>query len=500
MPPRKISYRTSMFEESALMSLEAVENAAFEFKAIVNQANIERILEDVIAHERSAVVRLVLSCLDEDLILGLFPIAPEVFADSLAHKILSQLSVFFLFAQKVPLCHENHHQLVKDAPGLLSAIVPKLLADDAETDQTALGLKKARAVSQKNAKMARRFAAQAKNALDSAPFERLNIPVPETRQEVQHALDVVLATQRSILKFYLESFQLPAIIAAVQAACLPTELSPLPEAQLTESENADPESKPQDVGPMVDPPATTQIYSNLPIKFSTLYRRNATGFGDWDINIAPRAEQNMREYNRRDRKTFLAVVKKMRELSNGHFFPDNHKQLNSSDIDVPIYEAKVTDDLRIVYQVDCVPIYGGWGERQALKIFGVYELTQLGRGSFWDSMGRELGKRGQQYRDRFCGPSFLAIASHRGLDSISSFFLKARRKTVPFSQPLLDSILQDLDVTFVLEISPKSWKSSSIPIPATCRPQRHGINTKVRVVNQENDDHAIQNAARGGQF
>ncbi|KAJ6614863.1 hypothetical protein B0H10DRAFT_2042924 [Mycena sp. CBHHK59/15] len=457
MPPRKISYRTSMFEESALMSLEAVENAAFEFKAIVNQANIERILEDVIAHERSAVVRLVLSCLDEDLILGLFPIAPEVFADSLAHKILSQLSVFFLFAQKVPLCHENHHQLVKDAPGLLSAIVPKLLADDAETDQTALGLKKARAVSQKNAKMARRFAAQAKNALDSAPFERLNIPVPETRQEVQHALDVVLATQRSILKFYLESFQLPAIIAAVQAACLPTELSPLPEAQLTESENADPESKPQDVGPMVDPPATTQIYSNLPIKFSTLYRRNATGFGDWDINIAPRAEQNMREYNRRDRKTFLAVVKKMRELSNGHFFPDNHKQLNSSDIDVPIYEAKVTDDLRIVYQVDCVPIYGGW-------IFGVYELTQLGRGSFWDSMGRELGKRGQQYRDR-CMFRQYQVQRENHVFVPATFpapdEVQLTRGGVPdlpsddVEQPLLDSILQDLDVTFVLEISPK---------------------------------------------
>jgi hypothetical protein len=45
---------------------------------------------------------------------------------------------------------------------------------------------------------------------------------------------------------------------------------------------------------------------------STLYRRRATGFGDWSINIAPRAERDLREYSRRDRRTFILVVKKMR--------------------------------------------------------------------------------------------------------------------------------------------------------------------------------------------
>lgn len=63
MAPRKPSYRSDMFDASTLTSMEAVENAAFEFQAIVNEGNIERILGDVILHERPAVVRLVLSCM-----------------------------------------------------------------------------------------------------------------------------------------------------------------------------------------------------------------------------------------------------------------------------------------------------------------------------------------------------------------------------------------------------------------------------------------------------
>jgi hypothetical protein len=39
-----------------------------------------------------------------------------------------------------------------------------------------------------------------------------------------------------------------------------------------------------------------------------------------------------------------------RELSNGHFSPDNQKRLNGNPqaADVPIYEAKMTGDLRLV--------------------------------------------------------------------------------------------------------------------------------------------------------
>ena len=37
-----------------------------------------------------------------------------------------------------------------------------------------------------------------------------------------------------------------------------------------------------------------------------------------------------------------------RDLSNGNFTKDNHKKLTGGDVDVPIYEAKMTKNTRLV--------------------------------------------------------------------------------------------------------------------------------------------------------
>ena len=61
-----------------------------------------------------------------------------------------------------------------------------------------------------------------------------------------------------------------------------------------------------------------------------------------------------------------------RQLSKGHFSDDNQKRLTGLDVEIPIYEAKMTGDTRLVvrlipslsatvfsfpaqYQVDCIP-------------------------------------------------------------------------------------------------------------------------------------------------
>jgi hypothetical protein len=40
-----------------------------------------------------------------------------------------------------------------------------------------------------------------------------------------------------------------------------------------------------------------------------------------------------------------------RELSNGHLSDDNHKRLNGQDTEIPIYEAKMTRDTRLIVGV-----------------------------------------------------------------------------------------------------------------------------------------------------
>ncbi|KAJ6578043.1 hypothetical protein B0H19DRAFT_574136 [Mycena capillaripes] len=473
-PPRKASYRSDMFDVSTLTSIEAVEDVVFELQGIINAANVGRILGDIILHERPAVVRLVLSGLDDELVMSQFPTSPEAFAGSLASKILSQLSFFFLLAQKVPALHENHQQLVKDAPEVLGAIASRQVVDGLEPEKESSGFKK-KPANQRKTKMERRVAAQ--DTLDPAPFDRLKISVPETREEIGQCIELLLATQRSILKAYLESLRLPAVAASVKATCIPAEPVCSAESEGESSDSKAPGSGSCDgpQNPQQNDSASAASYPAVqPIKFSTLYRRRATGFGDWDINIAPRAERDLREYRRRDRRTLILVVKKMRELSNGNFSPENYTQLNGSNVEIPIYEAKVSEDLRLVYQVDCVPVYGTKTEQQALKVFGIYEKAQLSGGSFWNSMGRELGKKGEEYKERCIqrqnteGCIFVPVAfptqenarfnpgsvpdlPSDDAEQIQSLLLKS----VHFSQPLLDSIIADLDVAFVLEISPK---------------------------------------------
>jgi hypothetical protein len=49
-----------------------------------------------------------------------------------------------------------------------------------------------------------------------------------------------------------------------------------------------------------------------------------------------------------------------RELSNGHFSDDNQKRLNGPNTEIPIYEAKMTRDLRLVVSA-LLSLSGGAG-------------------------------------------------------------------------------------------------------------------------------------------
>ncbi|KAG1841506.1 hypothetical protein F4604DRAFT_1598139 [Suillus subluteus] len=124
---------------------------------------------------------------------------------------------------------------------------------------------------------------------------------------------------------------------------------------------------------------------------AALYFDNADGFGEWPIVISTEACKNLREFRRADGKIFEIIVKKIKQLSNGHFSDDNHKRLNGPDAGIPIHKVKMTKDLHLVYQIDCVPDQDG-------KVYGIYTHTQLGR--IWDALGSHLACKGREYRRR----------------------------------------------------------------------------------------------------
>ncbi|KAJ7451097.1 hypothetical protein FB451DRAFT_1566339 [Mycena latifolia] len=481
-PNLKRCYPSDFFD--ALTSLEDVGRVVVEFEDLLfdNADDADLILEDLVSHERAEVARVVLSLIDEAWILNRFPKTPAEFSASLAHKILSQLSVYFQFVptsvidtpdearpveERPDRRRAYYRQLVKDAPDALAALATRLSHIDPEPPANTK-------LSQKQMKQARRAAAKAKAPLDPAPFERLDIAVPQTREEADTAVTEILANQEAILEDYLRALHSPELAASLRTACLPAEpvLPPEPQNEVAEADTS------------VVSQGQTHTDSRAPypavqlMKFTRLYCDNATGFGEWGINISPRGERDLRDHSRRDRKIFAIILKKIKELSNGHFSPDNQKRLNGNQVEIPIYEAKMTGDLRLVYQIDCVPAYDSTSERQAIKIFGVYTHTQIARVSFWDTMGRELGKKGKEYKDRcafrqrphhagdhvFSPSTFPAPMELRALppgcapdlppddlEQMQALLLKS----VHFSQPLLDSIIADLDVAFVLQVSPR---------------------------------------------
>ncbi|KAG1777307.1 hypothetical protein EV702DRAFT_1102293 [Suillus placidus] len=213
---------------------------------------------------------------------------------------------------------------------------------------------------------------------------------------------------------------------------------------------------------------------------AALYFDNADGFGEWRILISTEAYKNLREFRRADEKIFKIIVKKIKQLSNGHFSDDNHKRLNGPDAGIPIHEAKMTRDLRLVYQIDCVPDQDGKSERQVIKVYGIYTHAQLGR--IWDALGSHLACKGREYRRRcifrnrpvLSNDSVILPASFppaepepecsgrpldlsdKDMDRLHS--LLVLEKYVTFSQAFLHSLIANQDVQHVFILTPQEQK------------------------------------------
>ncbi|OAX32327.1 hypothetical protein K503DRAFT_870221 [Rhizopogon vinicolor AM-OR11-026] len=198
----------------------------------------------------------------------------------------------------------------------------------------------------------------------------------------------ILAELKEILSFYFSLLRRTELAGVIKAFLLSNAGGSAQDVSPEVSSNEVVES------PAQRPSAYPMVQ---PMK-AALYFDNADGFGVWRILISTVGYKNLREYRRADVKVFKIIVKKIKQLSNGHFSDDNQKRLNGPDAGVPIHEAKMTRDLRLVYQVDCVPDHDGESERQVIKVYGIYTHAQLDR--IWDALGIHLARKGREYRRR----------------------------------------------------------------------------------------------------
>ncbi|PIL29944.1 hypothetical protein GSI_07855 [Ganoderma sinense ZZ0214-1] len=223
--------------------------------------------------------------------------------------------------------------------------------------------------------------------VDYGVFSAHGITVPQTPAEALLLMRSICGAQCNMLKEYLDMFRRPDIVEAIRKAFLESP-SDLPDDSAKEDAI---DSDDEDV---VDPASASSIH---PPKAAMLLD-TAEGLGEWHLLFTARAIRDLRQA--RDGKLFNIFMKKIRELSNGHFSDDNQKRLTAVDLEVPVYEAKMTGDTRLVYQVDCVREPGDEVERQVLKIHGIYTHAQIDR-RFRGAIRRHLGEpKGAEYKKR----------------------------------------------------------------------------------------------------
>ncbi|GLB36677.1 putative uvrD-like helicase C-terminal domain [Lyophyllum shimeji] len=497
MLPRKPVCRADLFEPSSFTHPEDIKSALAELESLITRENFTPVLEDLF--DQPLVLELILSGLPHtsalvSWILESFPSTCSAYCASIVSKLLPRISVFFMF-QPLPLIDSRtasdyvsrYHRKVDITPKLLALLSSMTFEEeskdiDVDEDDISYFVKvKPNQSQRKRLKRTNGRPTLSRILQDLELLENYGLPYPCNRQEADILISKVLADAKANLEFYFATLRLPEVTIAIQKAFIPPKDTTAPSKLETE-------------GPLAqtDEQEVVQVPSAYPAvqpMKSALHFNSAEGFGEWRVLISTRADGDLREARRKDRKTFAIIVKKIKELSNGHFSDDNQKRLSGPNTDVPIFEAKMTRDLRLVYQVDSISDYESNGERQALRVFGIYTHAQMDN-RLWDSIGRQLGKKGKEYRRRcmhrerpvhsgdnvFMPASFPPLEAEAPTNPVAIDLppddleqihaLLVLEKYLTFSQELLRSILADLDVAFPFQVS--AQEKEIIEHPYSC--------------------------------
>ncbi|KAI0089831.1 hypothetical protein BDY19DRAFT_992789 [Irpex rosettiformis] len=435
---------------------------------------IQNLFEFVYSGISSKVASVVKAHID-----GVFPLTAPAFENSLVSDLLEKLSQYFWHLD-LPLSGlAEHHRSVQMIRPVLKALANLNLPLDPKSptvegvndDLNPLPFTKR--TKQRDWKKNKRAATQTL-LLDTKLFAHLNVDPPTSAEDVTQLEMQLLNDLRDILMDYLDALRKPTLVPHFKVSYLERSEESTP--SLGNANPASETEKVPDTGEALD--HQSHAYPVVQPMKAALYFDSAEGLGDWHVIISSRASKDLRNTQRADKRRFGIYLKKIRELSNGHFSDDNQKRLAGSDKEIPIYEAKMTRDSRLVYQIDCIKEYGEETERQVIRIFGIYTHAQLERD--WTYVTKYLSGKGKEYkrrclyrtkptnaRDKVYAPATFPLTSEKDVpcspmdltdlraeDKQDLHSLLVLEKYVTFSQALLNSILADQDVAHVFHMSP----------------------------------------------
>ncbi|TFK22052.1 hypothetical protein FA15DRAFT_758287 [Coprinopsis marcescibilis] len=402
------------------------------------------------------------------------------------HILVLRRLLDFLYFETLPLDATTRASLLRDRALFENAIKAVDLLVRTELFAHKPPTPVAGHVSKKKPSQAERKRLQAKKDhkedATSALWQALGVSTPNNLDEASALRTDFLAEMKGMLSKSISLLQGPELAGAIRSTF--TDIPPPIESGPSAS------SKPRldkidtavEMGAESSSAASTSARGFVQPMKAALYFDSAFGFGQWEIHIAGRGIANIQAAYKRNKHSYDIVMKKIKELSNGHFSADNKKRLNKGNDTVPVYEAKMTRDSRLVYQIDCVPEFHaetGVRERQVIKIFGIYTHAQLNR--LWESLGYQLAhNRGREYIRRCTVPhdnpnnglvvpaSFPPINAppannviapelpKEDLDELHQ--LLVLEKFVTFSKELRNAILAELNIEHVFNLSPQEME------------------------------------------
>ncbi|EKM60418.1 uncharacterized protein PHACADRAFT_189549 [Phanerochaete carnosa HHB-10118-sp] len=382
------SMRDKVSFEGAIGLLEShLVNPAIDTQKLLQDIlAVPRLLELFISSMSAESYNVLLAWLED-----IFPSTAAEFDLSFPSTLLQELSFFCGSLQDPALDHCQ--RTMKLARPVLSALATICsLEDIKEEAEPPQGARRQKRISQKQAKKVKR--AERRPSIDAGPFLKLGVSVPANKGDALTLSQEVLRSQKAALMAYLEVLRKPELMKHIHDCYIPTIAPPEEPAIPTETQSSmDIETT---FATIKAEPDLLSAYPTMQLLRAALDLDFPNDFGLWKLFTSHAPRRTCATHGRRIPNCSISSLKSW-ELSHGHFSANNQKCLVGSGSGIPIFEAKMTGDTRLVYRVDCE--YGSDAVRQVLRIYGIYTHAQMHGRRFWDAVSRS-GRGSKEHRKR----------------------------------------------------------------------------------------------------
>ncbi|QRW07577.1 P-loop nucleoside triphosphate hydrolase [Ceratobasidium sp. AG-Ba] len=400
---------------------------------------------------------------------GWFPDTRAAWPNSLSHMLLDRFRHYF---NRLPpsLVDRRVTDACRVIPSFLVALgaldhfafetLPSTKADPEEEDPF---FKKKK--TQKQRKTAGTRARTNTTMVDPKIFMAIDFDVPTNPDELSVTETCILNRLRELLETLLDSFNDPELAAHAKAL-----VSKAPLQHIQESANplASPTSDPKatNATSITNAPDDSAFPHIRPIG-AAKYFDNASELGAWTVVVSGRAVAHLRQMQKGDSHVFAMVRKKITELSQGFFSDSNQKRLIGLDTEVPIYEAKVSRDLRIVYQIDLDTDVDAKAQHLTADTFRcLHRVTHRAPGQNVTLPAQFPHEEDFEIPLEVAANDAPRLEGMTDKDFLDLHSLITLEKFIPMSQTLINSILNDSDASHVFHVSPK--EKEIIYHPSAC--------------------------------